>query len=399
MLNMYCPDPARSKIAIDALIDEVILVTGRSEFSAPEIVPGLRVLIDSLNREAGLNDAGLEAQRHGLVNTLCNRLRLDGLFRRRPEILAEKIRGPIIIVGLPRSGTTKLQRVMAEDPGLQKLPLWKILNPAPLAGDGESAVNDPRIDIAKAVVQAMRDNAPDFFAGHPMDAMAADEEVFMADLVMRGWNPCYSAKVPGFENWLEQQDFSPWYRYLGKLLRMFQWQDGSPQKPWLLKTCEHLPYLHELFAAFPEATVVHCHRDPLSTIPSLGALTAASWKMYADDIDDREAARFVLRHMEKQMKGYMAQRPVLEKRHRFVDVGYSEIVNDIHGVIERIYFAAGVELSPEARKAMAAWEAGNPIAKHGRHEYSLEKLGLRENEIRAAFADYLERFGGLMQGG
>lgn len=394
---MAATDMTVTPLDLEQIVASATTATGLHGFENTGMGAGLKRLIDALNREAGLSPAGIEAQRAGLVNMLCNRLRLDDLFSRHPEILEENIQGPVIIIGLPRSGTTKLQRMLAADTRFQFLPLWKILNPAPLdsARPGEP---DPRIAIAEGAMAAMKSHYPDFYAGHPMDALEADEEVFMADLVVRGWNACYSASVPGYEAWLEQQDFTPWYQYLRKLLQLFQWQDGSPQKPWLLKTCEHLPYLNQLFAVFPDATIVHCHRDTLECIPSLGALTATSWKMYADNVDDRQAARFVLNHMAKQMTGYMALRPVLERQHRFVDIGYGEIVGDIAGVMEKIYRASGIELTDGARRAMADWEGSNPIGKHGKHQYSLEGLGLTEDEIRSAFASYLERFGDFMNG-
>jgi hypothetical protein len=146
---------------------------------------------------------------------------------------------------------------------------------------------------------------------------------------------------------------------------------------------------------FPEATIVHCHRDPVTTVASIGALTAASRGMYSDSGTLEEGGHFGLDHGATQTRGYMKQRALLEKRHRFVDVSYAEITGDILSAIERIYAAAGMDLSPAVPAAVRAWERDNPPGKYGKHRYTLESLGLTADQVRAAFAEYLERFGSL----
>ena len=385
-------DPRR--LGLEEILSAARAASGLSEIGDPDIIPGLKVLLDSFVCEAKLSAAGIEAQRATLIGHIANRMRIEDLIKRHPEILEQEIRAPIIIVGLPRSGTTKLQRMMAVNPDMQSLPLWRILNPAPL-GPTPPGGEDARIAIAEQVEGAMREYYPDFYAGHPMNAREPDEEVFMADQVLRGWTPCYAARVPSYEAWLRQQDFGVWYDYLKKLLQLFQWQDGTGGKRWLLKTCEHLPYMNDLFKVFPDATIVHCHRDPVTTTASLAALITAYTRMNSDVGTDEEAGTFTLSHLSKQMGGYMAQRPLLENQHRFVDVSYTEIVNDITSAIERIHAAAGLPLTDEARAAMREWETSNPAGKHGQHKYSLPSLGLTESKIRNGFAGYLQRFGNL----
>lgn len=368
--------------------------TGLSNLGEQDMFPGMEVLLDALAGEAELHGNGVEAQRASLIGFLANRLRIEDTFRRHPEIFDEEIAGPIVIIGLPRSGTTKLQRMMAENPGMQKLPFWKILNPVPLA-PAEPGKPDARIALAEEVSAAMQQQIPDFYAGHPMNALEPEEEVFMSDLVMRGWNPAYVANVPTFAAWLEQQEFDTWYSFLRKLLQLFQWQDGSPKKAWLLKTPEHMPHVEELFRAFPDATVVHCHRDPVSSIASLAELTVAIRRMYSNYENREEAGRFTLQHWSENMEKYLQQRQQLESSHRFVDVSYRDIAGNTLAEIERIYRAAGIAPGHEERAAMLTWEAGNPPGKHGEFHYSLDSVGLDENRVRAGFAGYFTRFGSL----
>ena len=228
-----------------------------------------------------------------------------------------------------------------------------------------------------------------------MLAHEADEEIFMAELVMRGWNPCYMAHTPSFEVWLDRQDFAIWYEFLRKMLQLFQWQDGSTQQPWLLKAPEHMPHIDDLFKVFPDAIVVHCHRDPAVSIASLAVLNVASRRMYSDDVPPAESARFIIDHWAGHTRNYLEQRAKLEGQHRFVDISYRDIADNILPPIERICAAADIELSASARAAIRLWEADNPPHKQGVFHYSLEAAGLTEPQVRREFTEYTMRFGHL----
>ena len=358
----------------------------------PEILEGLQVLLDSFIGEARLRPTGVEAQRASLIGFLANRLRINDTFKRHPEILREQIHGPIVIVGLPRSGTTKLQKAIAATAEVQKLILWRILNPVPHKPLVEGEI-DPRITYAEQVSATMREYFPDFFAGHPMEAHEPDEEVFMAELVMRGWNSCYMANTPSFEAWLNRQDFSTWYAFLRKLLQLYQWQDGSLQSPWLIKAPEHMPHIADLLREFPDATIVHCHRDPAVSIASLAVLTVASRQMYSDHTPPEESGRFIIDHWAKQTREYMEQRLVLEQKHPFVDISYREISGDVVSAVERIFSAAKLPLSAAARAGIQRWDANNPPHKQGLHRYSLGAVGLDEGDVNREFAEYIDQFG------
>ena len=384
------------KLDVEALIAAARAATGLQDFGEPPLLPGLQVLVDAINSEANLRPSGVEAQRGGLTNLLVNRLRVADLFKRHPEIANEKIEAPIIIIGLPRSGTTKLQQLISADTRLQSLPLWKVLNPAPFP-DAPAGGPDPRIAFAEQVSSAMREYFPDFYAGHPMNAVEPEEEAWMMDLAMRGWTTCYVMRITSFENWLYQQDFAPWYSYLYKLLQQFQWQDGSPKKRWLLKAPEHFPHIDLLFKTFPDATVVHCHRDPVDAVSSLGALTTASRQLYSDDTPLAEGGRFSIDHWSSHTREYLRKRPALEGKYRFVDISYAELIGDIFAAVERIYRAADLPMTAEAREVMKAWDTAHPQGRFGKHSYTVESQGLSDAEIRTAFAGYIEHFGAYLK--
>ena len=369
--------------------------TGLKDIGELDILPGLRVLLDAYAADAHFTPVGIEAQRATLIRVVSNRLRVEDMFKRYPEIAQEEIIGPIVITGLPRSGTTKLLRMMAASPELQKLLLWRILHPVPL-GPTSPGEQDPRITVAEQMSSLMREHYPDFYAGHPMNAFDPDEEEWLLDMVMLGYVNCHQARTPSFEAWMDTQVFDAWHPYLKKLLQLLQWQNGSPKKPWLIKAPSHLRHMKLLFKTFPNATIVHCHRDPVTTSISLAALNEAIRRMYSDYADPHETGNFTHKHWAKQMQGYMNDRPLLEDRHPFVDVSYKELTGDTLPAIRRVYAAAGFELSDVALKAMSDWEAANPPGKHGKHQYTLDHFGITDAEISAAFADYLKRFGNLI---
>ena len=386
-------DPRR--LNLDDILAESRANTGLTDIGEPDIEPGMRVLLDASVNEAHFTPMGVEAQRGTMIRIVSNRLRVEDQFKHHPEILDEKIIGPIVITGLARSGTTKLHRMMGASPDLQTFPLWRILHPVPL-GPTAPGEKDMRITIAQQLSNAMQQH-PDFYAGHPMNPFDPDEEEWLLDMVMRGYVNCHQARTPSFEAWMDQQDFSCWHPYLKKLMQLLQWQDGSPKKPWLIKAPSHLRHMKLLFKTFPNATIVHCHRNPVTTSISLARLNEAIRKIFSDYEDAPETGRFTYRHWAKQMQGYMDARPALEKDHVFVDIAYSEITGDVMPAIRRVYAAAGFELSDAAVKAMRDWEANNPQGKHGHRSYDIERFNLTEGEVRAAYADYLKRFGHLTQ--
>jgi hypothetical protein len=367
---------------------------GCSDFGDPAFREPLRVLLASL-ADAPLNAVGRLVLRTSLRRSLVQRLLARHWAAQHPEIEREPIGAPVVVVGQMRSGTTLLQRLLACDPRFYCTLGWEIGEPAPRPGTVWTA-QDPRIADGVARVQQMRDFAPDLFAIHPSDALAADEEiVFLADAFL-SHVPEASCHVPAYRAWLDHQDFTPAYHYLKQMLQLLQWQKrkrGVPGESWLLKTPAHLGYLETLFAVFPGARVIHMHRSPLETIPSGASLNYTLWKMYADEVDPNEVGRQWLERMGWTTRRALATRDRLpDARERFVDVSYRAAVSDPLACVERIYTALGFELPPETRRAMQRWLDAAARNKAPAHVYSAEKFGLTERQIRDEFAEYIARF-------
>jgi hypothetical protein len=225
-----------------------------------------------------------------------------------------------------------------------------------------------------------------------MLALEPDEEYFAMEISFLAHINTSSFNTPGYETWLDAQDFDNWYVWLKKLLQYEQHTDGGAGKPWVLKAPHHLGYLPKLLKHFPGATVVHCHRDPVTVIASFCAMLHASRTMTSRHVRAEEIGRYALRSYARRMQAYLRDRPVAELTNALVDVSYRDIVRDAPTVIRRVYAAAGIPLDATAMRTMQDWEAANRQHKHGEHRYALGDFGITESEAADVFAAYSARF-------
>ena len=375
------------------LMDRACAEAGLSDFGPYPFREGLEYLVLAARGEALLSAAGLEAFESDVVVKLVNRLRLAADLRAHPEITAERITRPVIITGTSRGGTTTLQRVLSADPGVQRLDRWRALNPAPFP-NAKPAERDPRIAWAKHREENfISKQHPQLWAAHQFTAEEPDEDSWMIDITFESavWWSKY--RVPSFMTWFQRRDQSGQFRFLKLLLQYLQWQDGGARgRPWILKNPQNAAYIGQLLQTFPDALLVQIHRSPAEVIASVGSAAYLLRKLYSDDADPREVAYTQFRYKEWLFTEYLRQRtPAAEEQ--FLDVWYSDFIEDSKGVIRQIYERAGMKLTPAALAAVDKWNADNPQHKHGAHKYSLDNVGLSESEVEAAFAAYNARFG------
>lgn len=378
----------------DALLADARQRTGLREFGDEAFRTPLRALLAAL-AEAPLNGIGTMALRSSIRRSLTQRLLAEDWFRQHPEITDERIVAPIVVVGMMRSGTTLLQRLLACDPRLYSALGWEVGEPAPRPGTDWNAP-DPRIADGEAVTSQMREFAPELYAIHPSDALLPEEEiVFLADAFL-SHVPEASCNLPGYRDWLDAQDFTPAYEYLRRMLQLLQWQKrrrGDERERWVLKTPAHLGYLDTLFSLFPDAHVVQMHRSPLETIPSGASLNCTLWRIHSDDVDPTEVGRQWLERMQwATRRGLLARDRMPDAATRFTDVWYRDAVSEPLVQLKRIYRSIGLEFAPEARAAMERWLEAQAQQRRPAHRYTAAQFGLDEATIHAAFADYIERF-------
>lgn len=334
---------------------------------------------------ADLSDGGRWVLRAGLVHSLRQRLRVHEWVRRHPEVLDERVDDPVVVVGMMRSGTTLVQRLLAADPGHHAALGWEVLEAAPPLTSDPAAVEPRRRKGLDREAQT-REHAPELFAIHPMHALEAEEEiVWLADAFL-SHVPESGAHVPAYRSWLDTQDLTPAYDHLHLVLQLLQWQKrlrGETAGRWVLKTPAHLGYLDTLRARFPRMHLVHLHRDPQDTIPSGASLNTVLHRMHSDHVDPHRVGAEWLERM-----GWTHDR-ALDVREAWdhtgvTDLAFTDAVRDPLGSIARIYADLGTPLTAEAGSAMRTWLDRRP-PDPGRPAYGPEDFGLTRAQVAERF--------------
>lgn len=386
------PDYDPTSLDVDALLGEARATAALDDFEDTSFREALGVLVASLDSEAQLSTAGRFAQHARIVDLLVNRLRVEEAFRHHPEINDEDLGAPLVIVGLARTGTTMLHRLLSSDPRHHAVAWWENRNPAPFPGADPDAP-DPRIAVAHEQVRAILEAAPELAAIHPWDPEGPDEEILLMEHSFLSTTPPSFANVPTYDAWAKAQDQAPSYAYLTKMLRFLQWQKRGRDEcadRWVLKTPHHLGFVEYLFEAFPGATVVQTHRDPLETIPSISSMYLSLHRMGSDAVDPAVVGDYCRRHYGAALAHCMAARDRLPAD-RFIDVDYRSVVRDPMAAVRAIYDAAGVELTDDAVAEMSRWAGENRRDKRAAHDYSLEQFGFDASSLAEEFALYRSR--------
>ena len=396
------PDSVRTSSAAVPLAtldpDELLALAARqagsSDFGPGPLDEPLRILCRSLDDEMALSAAGRLGAQRRLLQLLVTRARLQALWRHHPEILDIDVAEPWFIVGLPRSGTTFLHRLLARDPALRSAPLWELMNPLPLAepqplAPAASASPDPRIGLAEQALEGLHKVAPDLVRMHEMDALEPDEELNLLALGFCSMGYEFSFMVPAYVRWYAQQDHTEGYRLFRRVLQTLQWLRGG--RHWILKAPSHMEQLRPLLGVFPDATVIQTHRDAAITSVSLTSLTCYGVRAYFDHPDPLLLGQSLSAAVERLLRALDRDRADADAR--FVDVHFARLMRDPIGVVQDLYAARGRVFTSEAEAAMRAYLAAHPRAKHGAHDYAAADFGIDLAERRRALAFYHRRFG------
>jgi hypothetical protein len=370
------PFGTKTKLDKDSLIKSARKASGLTDLGSSFWDEPLERMVDSLNNEARLTPIGRFISRERLVNLIAVRLRAEDLFKKHPEILKQELYPVMLVIGLQRTGTTKLQRLLASDPDNRALLSWEALNPAPFDGD-ES--NSKRIKIARTSEKALKIMSPGFFAIHPVEHLAPEEDVLLLDVSFMSQTAEAITHVPSYANWLEETDQSPAYEYMVRLLKLLQWQ--RPAKRWVLKTPHHLEFLDLVDKYFGDVQYIWTHRSVYESIPSFLSMVSYSRVMFSDQVDKHEVAEHWVRK-----NGYMLDRALAfheENGHRldFTDVPYADLVDNSVGVVKRIYDERNEPFSDQLEKIFIDSNQQNPKGKYGQHHYSLADFGIDEAYI------------------
>ncbi|MEM8593573.1 MAG: sulfotransferase [Pseudomonadota bacterium] len=377
------------------ILDEAVNRSGLSDFGDLFFDEALERLLTSLVNEANLSIEGAYGQYERTVNLLVNRLRMEEAFKTHPEIDNEQIDAPVIIVGLPRTGTTLLSRILSSNPEFYTLHWWECRNPSPFPVDQAQPVpaRDVRIDAAEAMIKEILDAVPELASIHPFDAEGHDEEILLMEHSFYSTVPEASAWVPSYQAWLEQQDQTKAYADLKRMLKFLQWQKnqrGIHAKRWVLKTPHHLHFMAELHDCFPDALLIQTHRNPVETIPSLASMYDYLYQLVSADVDRHALGRTLLEKWSNSMNRCLTFR--VTTKARMLDVNYLDTVKSPKEVVRRIFDEIGFDFTQDTQGHIDAWLDENQRDSRAKHDYNLADYGLNQDELVKRFQDYNDEF-------
>jgi hypothetical protein len=368
----------------DDIVAAAERTTGMSDFGGTAHEEGLRVLVEDLNSaEAGLTGRGNYFQRSEVKSALVGRLLTQAQFNARPEHAAVPIERPIFVMGLPRTGTTALHRLLHADPGAQGLEMWITQYPQPRPSR-ETWEADPVFTAMQQAFSAHHVAQPEYLGIHYMDATSVEECWRL--LRQTGKSNSYEslAHVPRYTEWLAKQDWTDAYARHRENLQLIGLND--PDKRWVLKNPSHLTALDALMAVYPDALVVYTHRDPVTCIASSCSLSAETTAGHSTTYVGEVIGRTQLDLWSRAYTAFHEARPKYDQD-QFVDVAFGDLVADPLRVTRDIYERFDLPWSDDVEQAITRIdrEARSGAARPS-HTYRLEDYGLTEQEVRARFA-------------
>jgi hypothetical protein len=384
---------ALPSLEVDSILEEASRrARDLTDTGEPQFREGLERLCESLEHEGRLTPIGRLIARERVLLGAVNRLNYLEDRRQNPEIADQKIVAPVVVVGMPRTGSTILHDILAQDPDSRAPLTWETMFPSP-PPEPQTFETDPRIEVCDATFPGVDAQIPAFKAMHPMGARLSQECVTtMADTMV---SPLFhnQFRVPSYQDWVDDEaDFAKVYEFHEWQLQHLGWKVMRDR--WVLKTGAHMWGLSHLLDRYPDARIVFTHRDPVKSMTSYASLTSLVRSMGSDQVDPLEVAEDWTARIKKMLERSIAVRDEHDHpRAQFFEMHFQDFVKDQFAVVEEIYGAFGLRMTGAAADRMKAFIADNPKDKHGIHRYSPEEYGVDPDRIRESFRPYMERFG------
>ncbi|MGB8502663.1 sulfotransferase family protein [Mycobacterium sp.] len=375
----------------EQLIADAVARTGLTDFGPPDFRSRLDAHVAAIDADTGGTNLNRLTLRNRIVRLLSSRLLLTDLLNRYPEIHDVENERPIIVVGLPRSGTTHLVNLIAADPGRRALPYWESQEPFPLRGEGPDVNGvDPRYARCVAEHEMVQQTAPFTQAMHERFPAAIEEEVELLDLDFASHVLEWHARVPPWRDYYLSLDQRTHYGYLCTVLKALTFLRGPRQ--WVLKSPQHCEQLGPLIDTFPDATVAFTHRDPVAVIQSAITMLAYGDRMRRKHIGADWLIEYWTDRIERLLRHCVADRDLIPAD-RSIDIGFHHLNGGEISLLTTLYELNGTTLGEKARGAMQRYLDDNPRGKHGSVRYDLQHhFGRSAAEIRSRFDFYFDRF-------
>ncbi|KAA0109559.1 sulfotransferase [Mycolicibacterium sp. P1-5] len=377
---------------VDEMVGEAVQQAGADDLADDDgFADRLAAHVAAIESDTGLRQLIRGSLRARVIRKIRNRLSLTDLLKRYPEIESIPIERPLIVVGMPRSGTTHLVNLIAEDPRRRALPYWEAEDPIPAHGQGPDVFGvDPRYARVKAEHEALMASTPYVAAMHDRFPEAIEEEVELLDLDMAGYVLEWHARVPGWRDYYLGLDHVRHYAYLKKILQALTFLRGP--RTWVLKSPQHAEQLGPLMATFPDATVAFTHRDPVAVIQSAITMMAYSDRLRRNSIDPDWLVDYWSDRIHRLLTACVRDRDLVAPEHS-VDVGFHHLNGNEMPVLSDYYQRAEVDIPPKVAKRFQAYIDDNRRGTKGRIPYDLKRhFGVDPEALRSQFAFYFDRF-------
>ncbi|HEY4257610.1 MAG TPA: sulfotransferase [Candidatus Udaeobacter sp.] len=374
-----------SRMFAEDLIETAKRRCGLDDFGEGEFFEALSRLLQSCQDEARLNLIGKIALKVDVLEALCVRLQMERDRQVYPDIARQEIREPLFIVGLPRSGTSALHRLLDADPEHRSPLMWEVRSPCPPTRDGEKR----RIQRARQSCNFFNWLVPTFRYVHtvgpeiPQECVSLMTPTFLSDQ----FDAMYY--VPSYRAWFFRQDLRPAYKYHRRFLQHLQFRRAA--RRWVLKAPTHMFDLPSLLSVYPDALFVQTHRTPVDAMASVSSLVTILRSAFSDVIDPVTVCREAIEYWSEATDRFLRERDRLADN-RICDVKHEEIRHDPIGAVRRIYDHFGWSLSQEAARRMRTVVASQR-ERSSNHRYDLSQFGSSAEEVLKAFAPYCQRFG------
>jgi hypothetical protein len=370
--------------SLEALMEKASRVGGGRTWADLSFRPTVELLLGSCRETAALDERGRRVLDSIVVRHLVNRLLLEADAAERPAAVARPVGPAVVVTGLPRTGTTLLHNLLALDPGSRPLRFWEALHPVP-PNPEQGASEAELVSQAATWLERLYDLVPAFRTIHASTAEGPEE----CDALLQN-----DFASQHFDDMFDARDYSAWYAtaplraeyrsYARQLSGLRRAEDGD--RPWALKSPSHLGHLDALLEACPEATVVHCHRDPAAAVASYASLMICLRRAYSEDVSPGVVGRQALHRCEVALRRAMAVRR--QAPGRFLDVGYDELVRRPAATVGRLYEQLGRPLPAGMEAEITTFVSRHPQHEHGVHRYTPADFDLTESAIDRAFGDY-----------
>jgi hypothetical protein len=374
----------------DNIVRTAARAANSNQFGDGSFLDALPIFFEAIAREADLTWLGRVMCRQSLLGFLQNRF---SVYRHRadhPEVAGVPIERPLFIVGFPRTGTTILHNLLAQDPANRAPLAWEVQFPDP---PPQSATfnTDPRIDKARTHFGRMDTMAPSLASIHEIGPELSQECMPILAQTMLGPQLNMIFNVPSYQSWVDTQSHAPAYTYHRHFLEHLQSKHMKDR--WVLKSPVHLRSLDALLAEYPDARIIFTHRDPAKTVPSLASLFYVIRGLASDSVDPDALGEQQLQWWADSLDEAMAVREKhCDKSDQFMDVQFEEVLADPVAVLGRVYERFDIPWSAHIEGHMRAFLANNPHGKHGAHRYEVGDFGMTVGRIRERFAGYYNRY-------